>query len=64
MAQIIGKESACSVGDLGSISGFERCPGVENDNILQYSCLENSTDRGAWWATNHGVTKNHTRLSD
>ena len=59
-----GKESACSVGDLGSISGFERSPGVGNGNILQYSCLENSMDREAWWVTVHGVTKSQTLLSD
>ena len=46
-----GKESACSVGDLGSISGLGRSPGGENGYPRQYSCLENPTDRGAWWAT-------------
>ena len=45
------KESACSAGDLGSIPGSGRCPGEGNGNPLQYSCLENSTDRGAWRAT-------------
>ena len=59
-----GKESTCSVGDLGSISGFERSPGVGNGNILQYSCLENSMDREAWWVTVHGVTKSQTLLSN
>ena len=44
------KESACSAGDLGLIPGSERSPGEGNDNPLLYSCLENSMDRGAWWA--------------
>ena len=43
-----GKESACNAGDLGSIPGLGRFPGEENDNPLQYSCLENLMDRGAW----------------
>ena len=51
-------------GDLGSIPGSERSPGEGGGNRLQYSCLENSMDRGAWWATVHGVTKNKTRLND
>ena len=41
------KESTCNVGDLGSVSGSGRFPGEGNDNLLQYSCLENSMDRGA-----------------
>ena len=45
------KESACNAGDPGSIPGSGRSPGVGNGNPLQYSCLENSMDRGAWWAT-------------
>ena len=56
----VGKESACNTGDLGSIRGLERSPGERNGNPLQYSCLENSMDRGAWWATVHGVTKRWT----
>ena len=52
-----GKESACSVGDPGSVPGSGRCPGEGNGYPLQYSCLENSMDRGAWQATVHGVTK-------
>ena len=52
-----GKESACSVGDPGSIPGSERSPGGGHDNPLQYSCLENPMDRGAWWAIVHGVAK-------
>ena len=59
-----GKESACNGGDPGSIPGLGRSPGEENGNPLQYSCLENSMDRGAWWATVHGVAKSRTRLSD
>ena len=58
-----GKESACQ---------YKRCrrcrsgssPGVGNGNLLQYSCQENAMDRGAWWATVHGVAKSWTRLSD
>ena len=59
-----GKESACNARDLGSISGSGRSPGGGNGNPLQYSCLENPMDRGAWWATVHEVIKNWTRLSD
>ena len=55
-----GKEFACSVGDLGSISGSGRSPGGGNGNSFQYSCLEKPTDRGAWWATVCGVTENRT----
>ena len=58
------KASACNVGDLGSIPGLGRSPGEGNCNPLQYSCLENPMDRGAWWATVHGVAKSQTRLSD
>ena len=54
------RESACNTGHLGSIPGLGRSPGEENDYPLQYSCLENSMDRGAWWATVHGVTKSQT----
>ena len=59
-----GKESACDAGDPGSIPGSGRSPGEANGNPLQYSCLEDSMDRGAWRATVHGVTKSWTRLSD
>ena len=52
-----GKESACCAGDLGSIPGLGRSPGEGNGNLLQYSCLENPTDRGAWRATAHGAAK-------
>ena len=51
------KPSACNAGDPGSIPGLGRSPGEANGNPLQYSCLENSMDRGAWWATVHGVSK-------
>ena len=44
--------------------GWEDSPGEGNGNPLQYSCLENPMDRGAWWATAHGVAKSRTRLSD
>ena len=54
------KAFACSVGDLGLIPGLRRSPGVENGNTLQYSCLENSMDRGAWRATAHGTEKSQT----
>ena len=54
---------ARDTGDVGSILGSGRSPGVGNGNTLQYSCLENSIDREAWWSTVHGVTKNGTRLS-
>ena len=60
----VGKSSACNAGDLGSIPGSRRSPGEGNDNPLQYSCLENPMDRGAWRATVHGVTKSQTQLSD
>ena len=49
------KESACNAGDLGSIPGSGRSPGEGNDYPLQYACLENSIDRGAWQATVHGI---------
>ena len=58
------QESACSAEDLGSIPGLGRSPGEGNGNPLQYSCLENFMDRGAWRATIYGVTKSQTWLSD
>ena len=58
------KVSACNAGDLGSIPGWGRSPGEVNGNPLQYSCLENPMDEGAWWATVHWVAKSRTRLSD
>ena len=52
------KISACNTGESGSIPGSGRSHGEGNGNALQYSCLENSKDRGAWQATVHGVKKN------
>ena len=54
---------AYNVGDLGLTPGLGRSSGEGNGNPLQYSCLENPMDRGAWWATVHGVAKSRTRLS-
>ena len=59
-----GKESVCSVGDLGSIPGLGISPGEGHENPFQYSCLENPTDRGARQATVHGVAKSQTRLRE
>ena len=59
-----GGESIRTVGNLGSIPGLGRSPGEGHSNPLQYSFLENPKDRGAWWATVHGVTKSWTRLSE
>ena len=59
-----GKESACKAGDSGSIPGLERSPGERNGNPFQYSCLENSMDRGASQATVHGVAKSQTLMSN
>ena len=59
-----GKESAYNAGDLGSIPGLERSPGGGHGNPLQYSCLENPTDRGARGAAVQGVAKSLTRLSN
>ena len=58
------KASASNVGDLGSVPGLGRFPGEGNGNPLQYSCLENRMDGGAWWSIIHGVAKSRTRLSD
>ena len=58
-----GKVSAFNVGDLGSIPELGRSPGEGNGNPLQYCCLENPMDRGAWEAAVHGVTKSRTQLS-
>ena len=54
------KASACNAGDTGSIPGLGRSPGEGNGNPLQYSCLENPMERGAWRAIVHGVTKSRT----
>ena len=59
-----GKESACNAGDPSLILGSGRSLGEGNGNPLQYSCLENPMDSGAWWAAVHGVTKSWTQLSD
>ena len=59
-----GKESACNVGDLGLIPGSGRSPEEGNGSPLQYSCLGNTVNRGAWWATVHGVAKLRIQLSD
>ena len=60
----IVKNLPANAGDAGSILGSERSPGEGNGSLLQYSCLENPMDRGAWQDTVHEVTKNQTRLSD
>ena len=59
-----GKASVYNAGDPGSIPGSGRSSGEGNGNPLQYYCLENPMDRGAWYATVHGVPKGWTRLSD
>ena len=55
-----GKDSVCSEGELSLIPGPGRSPREGNDNLLQYSCPENSVDREAWWATVYGVTRSQT----
>ena len=57
------KNPPANVGDAGLIPGSGRFPGGGNSNPLQYSCLENPMDRGAWRATAHGVSNSRTRLS-
>ena len=61
-----GKEPACNAGDPSSITGLGRSPGGGNGNLLQYSYLENSTDRGAWRVSVQGVTESdmteHTHI--
>ena len=59
-----GKESACNAGDLGSIPGSGRFPGERNDYLLHHSRLENSRNRGTWWATVQGVAKSWTWLNN
>ena len=63
MAQMV-KHLPCHAGNPGSIPGWGRPPGEGTSYPLQYSCLENSIDRGAWRAVVHGVTKSQTQLSD
>ena len=60
----MAKNSPANAGDVGLMPGWGRSPGKENGNPLQYSCLGNPMDRGAWQTTVHGVAKNQTRLSD
>ena len=57
------KNLRANAGDTSSVPGLGRSPGEGNDNPLQYSCLQNPMDRGAWWATVHGVTKNGHNLA-
>ena len=61
------KNLAAAAGDAGDaclIPGLGRCPGEGNGNPLQYSCLANPVEKGAWWATVHRITKSQTQLSD
>ena len=58
------KNPLVNAGDVGAIPGLGRSPGEGNGNLLQYSCLEKSVDREAWWAEINRVTKSRTRLSD
>ena len=61
---LVVKNPSTNAGDLGLIPGLRQFPDEGNGNSLQYSCLENPMDRGAWSATVHGVAKSRTRLSD
>ena len=61
---LVLKNSPANAGDVGLISGWGRSPGEGHDSLLQYSCLENPVDRGAWQATVYEVTESWTRLSD
>ena len=63
VAQMVSKVSACNTGDPGSIPGLGRSSGEGNGNPLQYYCLENPRDGGAWQGTVHGIAKSRTRLS-
>ena len=58
------KNLPANAGDVGSIPGSERSPGGRNDNPLQYLCLENSMDRGAWWDVVHEVSKSQVQFSN
>ena len=59
---LVVKNPSATAGDTRSLGRKDPSPG-DNGNLLQYSCLENPMDRGAWWTTVHGATKNQTRLS-
>ena len=59
-----GKNLPANAGDMGSIHGLGRSPGVENGNPLQYSCLENPIAREGWWAAVYGITKESDIVSD
>ena len=64
---LVEKDPPANAGDakvVGSIPGWGRSPGEGNGNLLQYSCLENSMNRGAWWTTIHGVAKSQAQLSN
>ena len=61
---ISGRESACNAGDMGLIPGLGRSLGGGNGDPLQYPCLGNPNNRGAWWATVHRVAKSQIQLSD
>ena len=58
------KNLSANAGDSGSIPNLGRSPGGGNGHPLEYSCLEKPMDRGAWWATVHGVIKSQTQVSD
>ena len=62
--KVLVPANAGDIRDTGLIPGLGRSPGEGNGNPLQYSCLENPMDGGAWWATIHGVAKSQTQLSD
>ena len=62
MVVLVIKNSPANAGDVGLIPESGRSPGGENDNPLQYSCQENPVDKGACWATAHGVAKSQTQL--
>ena len=62
IGELLGFPLEENAGNSGSILGSGRSPGEGNVNPLQHSCLENPMDRGAWWATVDGVSKNQTRL--
>ena len=61
---LVVKNPLAIVGDEGSVPGLGRSPGEGNGNPLQYSCLESPMNRGAWWATVHGIAKSWTPMSD